>query len=123
MWINQSTFPQMPWQTRIIVGVWLAREGVGTFNIFIARHSAFASKPAPTGYVSFTALMATPITVGAWLAREGVGTFNIFIARHSAFASKPAPTGLRGVHKTQVQPHDEIVIPPSPWRYPQLATM
>jgi hypothetical protein len=35
MWINQSTFPQMPWQTRIIVGVWLAREGVGTFNIFI----------------------------------------------------------------------------------------
>jgi hypothetical protein len=83
--------------TPITMGAWLAREGVGTFNIFIARHSSFSSKPVPTGYVSFTALMATPITVGAWLAREGVGTFNIFIARHSSFSSKRAPTGLCGV--------------------------
>ncbi len=59
-----------------LCGSGLAREGVGTFNIIIACHTAFASRLAPTMVRGkATIFSATKIP-----AREGAGTVNIIIA-------------------------------------------
>jgi hypothetical protein len=72
----------------------LAREDVGTFNIVINRHNAFASKPAPTESWSPQVILMCRIPCRSALAREEAGTSAIVIDRHNAFASKPAPTDV-----------------------------
>ena len=77
---------------RILCRSALAREEAGTSTIVIARHDAFASKPAPTESWSPQVIGVCRIPCRSALAREEAGTSTIVIARHNAFASEPAPT-------------------------------
>jgi hypothetical protein len=55
LWIYENSV-----NNRNYCGSWLASDEALTFNINIDRHTAFASKPAPTGFVGIRKFREQP---------------------------------------------------------------